>query len=40
MKICSVGGELFDADRQTDRWTDRHNQANIHLKIRISCRRV
>jgi len=27
MKIRPVGAELFDADRQTDRRTDRHDEA-------------
>jgi hypothetical protein len=28
MKICPVGVELFHADRQTDRQTDMHEEAN------------
>ena len=28
MKIRPVGGEMFHADRQTDRGTDRHEEAN------------
>jgi hypothetical protein len=27
MKICAVGGELLNADGQTDRQTDRHDEA-------------
>jgi hypothetical protein len=28
MKICPVGAESFHADGQTDRKTDRHDEAN------------
>jgi hypothetical protein len=31
MKICPVGAELFDADRQTDGRTDRHDEANTRF---------
>jgi len=29
MKIRPVGAELFHADGRTDRWSDRHDEANI-----------
>ena len=28
IKIRPVGAELFHVDRQTDRWSDRHHEAN------------
>jgi len=28
MKVCPVEAALFLADRRTDRWTDRHDEAN------------
>jgi len=31
MKIRPVGVELFCADGQTDRQTDRHDEANSHF---------
>jgi len=27
-KTCPVGAELFHADRRTNEWTDRHDEAN------------
>jgi hypothetical protein len=31
MKIRPVGAELFHADRQTDRWTDKFDEANTRF---------
>jgi hypothetical protein len=29
VKICPMGAEFYHANRQTDRWTDRHDRAIV-----------
>jgi len=31
MKICPVEADLFHADGQTNRWTDRHEETASHF---------
>ena len=37
MKIRSVGAELFDADRRTERQTDRHDEAKSRFSQFCQC---
>jgi len=37
MKIFPVEAELFHADRQADRWSDRHDKANSSSLLLCRC---
>jgi len=37
MKICSVGAELFHADRQTDRRDETNSGFKKFLRMRLKC---